>query len=1473
MQYQIKVVGALFCLFIVQTLSAASFSVITNADSGAGSLRTAITSLNSSTDSSNTITITIPGAATILLASDLPVIQKNVMITSTNAGQMISGASNSYRLFATFQASLNLQNLVLTEGLAKGGNGGNGAKDSGAGGGGLGAGGGIYVDLGQTLTLGNTSITSCLAEGGSGGNGSSSPTTLQGGGGGGASWTIGNKNGQNSSGAAGGDHAGSGATGGGISEGNIGYGGGAGGNAGTSGTGGSGGGNGSGQSATGGNGASGGYCGGGGGAGIGGGGGGGNGGGNGNLPIPTNPAGGGGGYGSGGVGGLAGSTSDAVGGGGAGLGGGGGGGSGGSDNGGGGGGGFGGGGGGGGAFNPAMGGSGGSYGGRGANGSTSPSIAGGGGGGAGIGGGIFVGDGAMLVIDDGVSVSSNTVTGGSGGTGGSTTAQSGSALANNLFLFREASLEFAGANNSTISFAIQSDTAATGSNQDAGININLSQGASVIALTSTSNTYQGGTTITNGILSASADAVLGSISGPVTLAGGTLQAGGSIALSSTRDLSTSNPNSSIDTNGNNLTLQSEITGSGGITKLGGGTLIFAAASSANAYSGSTTVSSGTLQAAVNDAFSSQSTIALSGTSILNLNGFNQTIASLSGASAATVTLGAGTLTTGGDNTNTNFAGAISGAGALIKQGGGTFTLSGSNFYSGGTSFSGGVVSISIADNLGASSNPLIFNGGILQATNTLSLTQEITLTESGMFDVPASSSTLTLLGNMEGAGGVTKSGMGTLVLAPSVTNSYSGSTTVNGGTLKMGSSNALPSSTQVDLAAAGATLGLTGYSLTISSLVGTSGSAVLTNSASTLILSGDASSTFEGGISGAGQLIKSGTGTLILGGTNTYTGLTTISSGRLSVNGLVMGSVLVSSGATLGGIGTIGGSVTVDSGGSMYAGNSIGTIAINGDLNLSSGSITNLELSPLASSVYQVTGSASLNGTLNVILDPGTYPISVDFPFLNASSITGTFSNIAIDLPIGFTYALSYTDTSVQFLLKQLILTYPGISGNAAAVADYLNFLRDQPALQTVLMQLFDLSSDQLKSALNSISPSRNSFLTYVTANTTFALMGPFSSRLSSQRILHSMQKRHPEAIATIFSQKKLDRQNESPLLAADLFQQQKRQELQELFVCSSESFAEGDGDAACEMWIEGVGEWSLQTAQSPAPAAGHAANLAKEQDHYDLWLGGLGEWAHQDAQSQNPGFDFWTGGALFGMDYLGAKNGQLGAAVGYARSHVKDDHDAGSGLIDIYSAMVYGSGYVDDFYIDLGFLAAYDHYESKRHITFPGFNERAKGVSHGWQVAPHLGFGYDVNFNWGVIEPFARLDWVYIMQQGFSERGAAPLNMKFRSHNSSMLRSEMGLNAYETWQGSWGILIFRQSASYVNKKAFHIGKLPDIAIVGEAPGFTVTTFKKDQHQFSPGLEIFFREKQGWFFSAEYTGEFGSGYTSNELLGKIGKFF
>ena len=105
---------------------------------------------------------------------------------------------------------------------------------------------------------------------------------------------------------------------------------------------------------------------------------------------------------------------------------------------------------------------------------------------------------------------------------------------------------------------------------------------------------------------------------------------------------------------------------------------------------------------------------------------------------------------------------------------------------------------------------------------------------------------------------------------------------------------------------------------------------------------------FSGGISGAGALTKTGQGTLELSNENSYLGLTTVSEGRLLVNGTIAGEMAIAPEAVLGGSGTIAGKTVVN--GSLRPGDGMGTLRIRNDVTWNEGEPWVFELGQSVSS-------------------------------------------------------------------------------------------------------------------------------------------------------------------------------------------------------------------------------------------------------------------------------------------------------------------------------------------------------------------------------------------------------------------------------------------------------------------------------------------------------------------------------------------
>jgi autotransporter-associated beta strand protein len=384
----------------------------------------------------------------------------------------------------------------------------------------------------------------------------------------------------------------------------------------------------------------------------------------------------------------------------------------------------------------------------------------------------------------------------------------------------------------------------------------------------------------------------------------------------------------LNNQGNNWTQNGAISGAGALSLSGAGTTTLGAS---NSYSGGTTVSGNLVASNASALGASTNSLAVTGS--LNLG--SQTI------TQGQVTLGGGAIT-GGTLSATNVrlqGGTISanlGGAAAVTQSSGTTLLSGSNSFAGRVAVNGGTLVASNASALAGGS--IAVNAGTLNLTSISQSVGAVTLgngTITGTGVLTLASLTATNPGaalvaeSLAGTGGFTQNGAGTTTLTGS--NSYTGGTTVNNGTLIASNAFAL-GSTNGSLNVAGGALNLGSFNQRVGSATLTSGSignGTLTAS-SGVTVTGNSNSSISATLAGSGGLTKSGSGTLnlasalpsgsvrITGGTMQSSASVIGSATNAPVGVTVSNAVWTNSGQlTVGGSGS--GSLTVGSGGTVAA--------------------------------------------------------------------------------------------------------------------------------------------------------------------------------------------------------------------------------------------------------------------------------------------------------------------------------------------------------------------------------------------------------------------------------------------------------------------------------------------------------------------------------------------------------------------------
>lgn len=436
-------------------------------------------------------------------------------------------------------------------------------------------------------------------------------------------------------------------------------------------------------------------------------------------------------------------------------------------------------------------------------------------------------------------------------------------------------LNFNGTANGTFAGNIVDASAATtGAVSITGAGITTLSGA---------NSYSGTTTIDGGTLVTGSDGALSANSAFFIQNGGSLIVNHDVAVKALVDLG-AGPNT-VNLNGadTSLTLTEGAWGLFGGTVIGTGTLIKSGTGDwtldgPNAVNltgpGSFRINDGLVTIAVANAISTTTAVQVNSTAgttgVLNVTE-NDTIGSLAGTgSNATVNIATGkTLTTGGLNTSTSYAGKILGAGSLVKDGSGLMTLTGANAYTGGTTVNGGAIIGFVGTGASITGDYTLNNDAFLTFDQLLPPSGPQSGTYAGNVTGAATAymqfggngtTKVTLTGDNSGFAGTTALGFGASTIGQGGTVSIGSASNIGTGTLLF-YDGVLETTATMTLANA-VSLQTTGGGGTFNTADGT-----------TLTLAGL--------VTGSGALLKTGTGTLELTFMPSHTGGTTIAEGTL----------------------------------------------------------------------------------------------------------------------------------------------------------------------------------------------------------------------------------------------------------------------------------------------------------------------------------------------------------------------------------------------------------------------------------------------------------------------------------------------------------------------------------------------------------------------------------------------------------------
>lgn len=669
-------------------------------------------------------------------------------------------------------------------------------------------------------------------------------------------------------------------------------------------------------------------------------------------------------------------------------------------------------------------------------------------------------------------------------------------------------------------------------------------------------------------------------------------------------------------------------------------------------------------------------------------------------------------------------------------------------------------------------------------------------------------------GAVSGTNGLIKEGIGQLTLAG--TNVYTGDTTINGGTLRVGNgtTGSLDAASVVNVGVAGALeINLAAGGVWSNSVVNDGTVEWISDSSNT-----QASTSV---ISGTGSLESSSLGTTVLLGTNTYTGATLVSDGILQIGDGTTGSinelseVTVDLGAELhinladlsewendvinnGEVHWISSGINIQSQDSVISGTgsmeitATGVTILAADNTFSGGTTINTPGEVLVASAFDNFSTAFGSGTLEI--QQGT----VDTFFEQTLQI-----NVGGYIQSGGEIAISLKGTNLGQYTQYNVLGGAALSGGIVSLYDGTGTYVPEAAwagnptgdVQTIIQTTTGVTG-QFASNFPVATIYNTEFdQTFVYAQGQTLLYPTITYDVNtadvtwvrdSYQSVPGLTRNQRSVAGGLDGFAFLNAGNAGGALTflngqaigslAGLYDLIAPEELTAIFQM---------GFHASEMQAASIVQhldYVRQGARRPmgdkesqtitASAGGKHVEepaVVSQEGRWNLFIEGLGGNADVGSTSNATGYDFDMFGAMMGADYLVNERFAIGITGGYLNSDASLIN-GGNIETDSYRGALYGTFFDGGFYLDGLVGLAYNSYDTDR-LALLG---RATGDTEGLEFTSMLNTGYDFHSGNLTFGPVASVAYTRVNMDGFSESGSlTPLSYSDQEQES--LRTNLG--------------------------------------------------------------------------------------------------
>jgi uncharacterized protein YhjY with autotransporter beta-barrel domain len=470
---------------------------------------------------------------------------------------------------------------------------------------------------------------------------------------------------------------------------------------------------------------------------------------------------------------------------------------------------------------------------------------------------------------------------------------------------------------------------------------------------------------------------------------------------------------------------------------------------------------------------------------------------------------------------------------------------------------------------------------------------------------------------------------------------------------------------------------------------------------------------------------------------------------------------------------------------------------------------------------FKVNGTTELAGNLNVLKGPGPYINGTTYDIIEANSVSDAFNNVTLPPPNNFvSFGMNQLPTLVQ--IEAFVKDFTWLARNRVewAVANYLDRILPSATgdLSNIVAQIQNLSQSEFLTALSTLSSDSYDNFT----RTTY-----FNARQYTKSLQYRMD--------NLRSYQRADLTNgQQPILLAF---RGSDESLGQLFSPGELSQIQGKNG----LWFDAFGQWGDQD----------------EGNRYD-WNGGY------------TGYDYFLRGATIGFDRALSKKFMAGASGGYSRADIDLNNHQGSGYIKSLYGSIYGSYFNNkNLYIDGAVSYAKNWYDNHRLVAIGPIQRKAYSDHDGNLFSAYLGAGYIFDIKRWLIGPFGTLQYTYLDEESFKEKGAGGVSLRIDDRQTEALVSELGLRLARFFKIKYGSLVPEVSAAWLHD--FDIDDRVITSSFAGSPGasFSIKGQDVEKNGATLGAGITFVHKSGLSTSLKYKGEFREKYKSNGVMGEL----